>query len=83
MEERKRGRPKGSKTKAKRQYAFTFDWALKGMKQWDVLYTRQKDKDVTSRTTALWLNGQFKTERVVVVRMKSWETEKWVLITKL
>ena len=80
---KKVGRPKGSKTKVKRQYAFTFDWALKGMKTGDVLYTRAEDKHVTSRTTALWLNWQFKTERVVVVHMKTWETEKWVLVTKL
>ena len=67
----------------KRVYQFSFDWALKGMKSWQVLYTRAEDKHVTSRTTALWLNGQFKTERVVLVHMKTWETERWVLITKL
>jgi len=79
-EKKKRGRPKGKST---RVYKFSFDWALKGMKSGDILYTRKFDADVTSRTTALWLNWQFKTERVVVVHMKTWETEKWVLITKL
>ena len=67
----------------KKVYQFSFDWALKWMRSGDILYTRSEDKKVTSRTTALWLNGQFKTERVVVVHMKTWETEKWVLITKL
>lgn len=69
--------------KPKRVYQFSFDWALKWMKTGDILYTRNEDKDVTSRTSALWLNGQFKTERVVLVHMKSGETEKGVLITKL
>lgn len=77
---KKRGRPKW---KSERVYRFSLDWALKGMKSWDILYSRQQDKDITSRTTALWLNWQFKTERVVVVHMKTWETEKGVLITKL
>ena len=69
--------------KPKRVYQFSFDWALKGMKSGDILYTRNEDKDVTSRTTALGLNWQFKTERVVLVHMKSGETERGVLITKI
>jgi hypothetical protein len=84
MERKKKAwRPKGVKNKTKKVYQFSFDWALKGMKSGDILYTRNEDKDVTSRTTALGLNWQFKTERVVVVHMKSGETEKGVLITKL
>jgi hypothetical protein len=77
---KKRWRPKWQ---SKRVYKFSFDWALKGMKSWDILYTRKFDADVTSRTTALGLNGTFKTERVVMIHMKSGETEKGVLITKL
>lgn len=77
---KKRWRPKGKST---RVYKFSFDWALKGMRSWDILYTRKFDADVTSRTTALGLNGTFKTERVVMIHMKSGETEKGVLITKL
>ena len=84
MERKKKvWRPKGVKNKTKKVYQFSFDWALKGMKSGDILYTRNEDKDVTSRTTALGLNGTFKTERVVVVHMKSGETERGVLITKL
>lgn len=67
----------------KRVYQFSFDWALKWMRSGDILYTRNDDKHVTSRTTALGLNWQFKTERVVVVHMKSGETERGVLITKI
>lgn len=79
-EKKKRWRPKGKST---RVYKFSFDWALKGMKGGDILYARKFDADVTSRITSLWLSGTFKTERVVVVHMKTWETEKGTLITKL
>lgn len=78
---RKKINPK--QPRKKKTYAFSFDGALKGMKSGDILYARKEDKDVTARTASLWLSGQFKTERVIVVHMKSWDTEKWVLITKL
>lgn len=78
---KKRGRPKGSKNKQSK--TLTFDWNLRGMKPWDIYYTRKFDKDITSRIATLGLSGTFKTERVLLVKMKSWETERGTLITKL
>lgn len=79
QEKKKRGRPKWQKQKA---YAFTVDWALRGMKSWQSLYLREADKSVTWRITGLWLKWTFKTERVVVFHIHSHETEEWVLVTK-
>lgn len=80
-EKKKRGRPKWSK--AKRDYTFTFDWALRGMKSWQRLYMQKPDNWVSGRITTLWLSGTFKTERVIVVHLHTHETEEWVMITKI
>ena len=76
---RGRWRPKGRKTTS----TVTFEQNIMSMKSWDVYYSRKFDKDITGRLSLLWLSWQYKTERVLIVRMKSWETERGTLITKL
>ena len=68
--------------KTKRNYAYTFDWVLKGMKSWQEFYIKKNDAQVSSRIVSLGLQGTFTTERVVVVHLKSHKTEEGVLITK-
>lgn len=68
--------------KTKRNYAYTFDWVLKGMKSWQEFYIKKSDAQVSSRIVNLWLQGNFATERVIVVHLKSHKTEEWVLITR-
>lgn len=79
----KKWRPKGSKNRNKKVYTFSFDWALKGMKPWQTLYTKKLDREVTARVVSLWLVWTFKTERVLMIHKKTNETEEGVLITKI
>ena len=68
--------------KTKRNYAYTFDWVLKGMKSWQEFYIKKNDAQVSSRIVNLGLQGTFTTERVIVFHLKSHKTEEGVLITK-
>lgn len=46
-------------------------------------YTRAKDKTVSGIIAQHWLSWQwFKTDRVVIVHLRNWETESWTLVTK-
>lgn len=53
------------------------------IKPWQYYYTRAEDKTVswilaTNKMSWQW----FKTERVIVVHLKTWETERWVLVSR-
>lgn len=84
MEETKKaGRPKWKKNTRNKTYTFSYDWALKGMKSWQVLYMQKSDNWVSGRITTLWLSGIFKIERVIVVHLDTHATEEGAMITKL
>lgn len=77
-----RWRPKWKKDSLPRdpqKKSLRFD--LMCMSSWDYIYKRCADSSVSSVCSMYGIEW-ITTERVVIVHMKTWDTEKWVLITK-
>ena len=56
---------------------------LRNLKSWETIYSKKCDKDITSTIYNWGIEWNFKTEKVMLIKLRSWETERWVLITKL
>lgn len=74
---------KATSTKTWSLDPYSLSQQIINLKEWWYLYTRAEDKTVSGIITQNWMSWEwFKTERVIIVKLKTWETERWVLVTK-
>lgn len=77
-------RPKWIKQKEKSNVdPYSLSQQIINIKPWQYYYTRAEDKTVswilaTNKMSWQW----FRTERVIVVHLKTWDTERWVLVSR-
>ena len=74
---------KAKSTKAWNINPYSLSQQIINLPEWWYYYTRAEDKAVSAVLAQHKMTWQwFKTERVVVVHLKTWETERWVLISR-
>ena len=76
-------RPKATNTKTRNIDPYSLSQQVINLKPGWYFYTRAKDKTVSGILAQHWLTWQwYKTDRVVIVHLRNWDTESWTLVTR-